>query len=88
MTSSGKVSGEASEAWGAQSTVRRKSKRRHHTCSDAKVVVHPDGTLSLEQLRREEARLLVETAISAASSRSWSPWGEDGADWEQEDTST
>ncbi|KAJ1197231.1 hypothetical protein NDU88_001093 [Pleurodeles waltl] len=56
---SGRVSGEACGTGEAQTTVRRRSKRRHHT----------PGTWSVEQLKqeREESRQLVETVTSVAS---------------------
>ncbi|KAJ1161275.1 hypothetical protein NDU88_001762 [Pleurodeles waltl] len=64
----------------------RSCRCRNRTSSDAKVIVHPDGSLSLEQLQqeREEARLLVETATSAVSSCSGSLQGEDGPALEQD----
>ncbi|KAJ1173875.1 hypothetical protein NDU88_005700 [Pleurodeles waltl] len=63
----------------ALATTQRKSRRQHHASQDTKVIVRPDGTLSLEQHRQEqeEARMLVESVTSTASSRTGSLQGEE-----------
>ncbi|KAJ1112926.1 hypothetical protein NDU88_001187 [Pleurodeles waltl] len=56
-------------------TVVRRSTRRHRAGRGSRLIVRSDGTLSLEQRRqeREEAKLLVQTVTSEASSHSGSP---------------
>ncbi|KAJ1091296.1 hypothetical protein NDU88_004423 [Pleurodeles waltl] len=56
-------------------TAACRSTRRHRTDCGNRVIVPPDGTLSLERRRQEheEAKLLVQTVTSEASSLSGSP---------------
>ncbi|KAJ1217514.1 hypothetical protein NDU88_005108 [Pleurodeles waltl] len=56
-------------------TAARRSTRCHRAGRGSRVIVRSDGTLSLERRRqeREEAKLLVQTVTSEASSRSGSP---------------
>ncbi|KAJ1157645.1 hypothetical protein NDU88_010350 [Pleurodeles waltl] len=56
-------------------TAARRSTRRSRAGQGSRVIVRTDGTLSLESRRqeREEAKLLVQTVTSEASSRSGSP---------------
>ncbi|KAJ1193947.1 hypothetical protein NDU88_003242 [Pleurodeles waltl] len=56
-------------------TAACRSTRRHCAGRGSRVIVHSDGTLSLDRRRqeREEAKLLVQTVTLEASSRSGSP---------------
>ncbi|KAJ1187484.1 hypothetical protein NDU88_004260 [Pleurodeles waltl] len=58
-------------------TTARRNNRRHCTDCGGRVIARPDGTLILDRRRqeREEAKLLVQSVTSEASSRSRSPCG-------------
>ncbi|KAJ1180801.1 hypothetical protein NDU88_006017 [Pleurodeles waltl] len=74
---------------GVQPIVRRPSGRRHAT-RIARVIVHSDGTLSMDRRHRErvEARQLVQTVTAEVSSRSGSPRVDDGLTQDSDSTNT
>ncbi|KAJ1184265.1 hypothetical protein NDU88_001073 [Pleurodeles waltl] len=67
--------------------MRRTSRRRRATQS-ARVIVRPDGTLSVDRRcqEREEARLLVRSVTTEVSPRSGSPRGDGGLTQDSDST--